>query len=623
MRVKRMGVLILTLTLLTLTLTRTRNARADATRVRLRGSAHIDAHGARAEGDELILEGTLRDDAGEPIANEPVTMTLARASTGAAGPPIAFAEDRSGPRGCVSGGGEGITRTNATTLALKTTGDGHFCVRVPMAVDRYVARLAWSGSPLVDEAKLDLAIDLSRRAIVLRFDPEPRVVFLTGGMSSLEAVAAIDDNGNRTPGGDLPLLLSNERGATIASATTNGAGLAHFPIDPSRLGPPGRGELRVAFGGNADSAATAHVAEIERHTRVELRVEGAEGDLLKPGSPDEGVAFVVAARSPSGDVPNGSVEARVAGQLVGAAAVEHGQARVVVTFAAEAANGAEAAIDLRYAPSAPWFEPGPPTIVRLPLRGPSPWRQVPLVLAGLAVVAWFVLGRTARARDTLVAPPRPKPISKGHAKIDVVRVARDPRSGWSGRVIDAHDGEPVPSARVAIERPGFGRVEVIASTIAGEFGRFELRAPGEAHASDELAIEAPLHSELRQRLPPTGEIEVSLVLRKRALLARLVSWAKQRGRPFDARPEPTPGHVRKSAGKDFNLARWADAIERAAFSGATVDARAEAEVNKMAPPAVPAYGPSAAPSPAEEFAKMPPGKAPLRVDEKKPPKPNM
>src|SRR5438552_14357089 len=155
--------------LLTMALTLTRDARADATRVRLRGSAPIDAHGARAEGDELILEGTLRDDAGEPIANETVTMSIARASAGASAPPIALGEDRSGPRGCVSGAADGVTRSNATTVSLRTTGDGHFCVRVPMAVDRYVAHLAWSGAPLVDGAKLDLAIDLSRRAIVLRF----------------------------------------------------------------------------------------------------------------------------------------------------------------------------------------------------------------------------------------------------------------------------------------------------------------------------------------------------------------------------------------------------------------------------------------------------------------------
>jgi hypothetical protein len=41
--------------------------------------------------------------------------------------------------------------------------------------------------------------------------------------------------------------------------------------------------------------------------------------------------------------------------------------------------------------------------------------------------------------------------------------------------------------------------------------------------------------------------------------------------------------VRRSAGPDFAVARWADAVERAAYAGAVVDARAEAEVDRLAP----------------------------------------
>ena len=47
----------------------------------------------------------------------------------------------------------------------------------------------------------------------------------------------------------------------------------------------------------------------------------------------------------------------------------------------------------------------------------------------------------------------------------------------------------------------------------------------------------------------------ALVLRKRALLDRLVEWARRRGLPYDARPEPTPGHVRRAAAGEFTVAR--------------------------------------------------------------------
>jgi hypothetical protein len=60
-----------------------------------------------------------------------------------------------------------------------------------------------------------------------------------------------------------------------------------------------------------------------------------------------------------------------------------------------------------------------------------------------------------------------------------------------------------------------------------------------------------------------------------------VDWAKMRGKPFDVRPEPTPAHVRRVAGDDVNTARWASAVERAAFSGVEVDARLESEIDKL------------------------------------------
>jgi hypothetical protein len=371
-----------------------------------------------------------------------------------------------------------------------------------------------------------------------------------------------------------------------------------FTLDPSKAGPPGRGELRVAYAGSADTATATHAAEIERHTRVDLAPVDAEGDVLKPGAPEEGVAFVVAVTSPSGEVPSGSVEARVGALLVGAASVDRGAAKLIVTFAADPSNvtAGEVPIALRYAPSAPWFEPGPERTVRLPVRGPSPWRQIPLVLAGLAVIAWFVLARTARSRELPAAAPPAHPQSKGEAKVDVVRVARDPRTGWSGRVVDAHEGGPVANARVAIERPAFGQIEVVASVVANEDGTFELHPPRvESHAGDELVIDAPLHASLRQPVPPSGELDVALVLRKRAVVARLVAWTRQRGRPFDTKPEATPGHVRRHAGKDFNLARWADAVERAAFAGGTVDALTEREIDQLAPQAGPPSLPPSSP----------------------------
>ena len=121
---------------------------------------------------------------------------------------------------------------------------------------------------------------------------------------------------------------------------------------------------------------------------------------------------------------------------------------------------------------------------------------------------------------------------------------------------------------------------------------FELPAIEGLVGDEQMAVEAPLHARLVQPLPPAGELSIALVLRRRALLGKLVAWARGRGRPFDVKPEPTPGHVRRAAADDFQTARWADAIERAVFGGGDVDARMEREIERMAPAGAATRGPA-------------------------------
>jgi hypothetical protein len=123
-------------------------------------------------------------------------------------------------------------------------------------------------------------------------------------------------------------------------------------------------------------------------------------------------------------------------------------------------------------------------------------------------------------------------------------------------------------------------------------------APG-----DELVVSGPLHTELPGPVPPEGELRIALVLRKRAVLAKLVAWARARGGAYDAKPEPTPGLVRRLASHDYRTARWADAVERAAFDVGTVDRAKEREIDALrpdAPDAGPSAGGSAGPGPQTE-----------------------
>lgn len=570
-------------------------ARADGIRIRVRGSAKIVAHASRDQG-ELILSGSLVDDAGQPLPAEKVSIHITRESDPRdpkviEGLRAARTCDRSTDRPPTAYGVRVVGAPDAPDVEAITDEGGRFCVRARLVPDRHLTHLSWRGSNLVDGADADLAFDLSRQALVLRFDPTPRIVSLDTPKLTFEAAALVEDDGTTLAKPGLALVLANEKGDQLGRAVTDSSGRARFVVDAARMGPPGRGSLNVSFAGDAQTAFGVHVAEIERRVKVTLRVPAAEKGELKAQVPEDGIALVVDVASATAPVAEGGVEARIGEAVVGAAPVERGIARLTLTFTAQ---GNEALVRLRYVPSAPWYEAlGEPT-VKVPIRGPGLLAKAPILLAGLAVLAFFLVGRVASKGNK----PEPAPaIVKadvervGKPRLDVVRPAERGEVGWRGTVIDAHEGTAVRGARIWVERGTFDGRSVLASVAADADGAFEL-PPIEGIVGDEqMAVEAPLHARLVQPLPSPGVLSIALLLRRRALLARLVGWARKRGRPFDVKPEPTPGHVRRAAADDLHTARWADAVERAVFGGGDVDARMEGEIERMAP-AEPRPGPA-------------------------------
>ena len=561
-------------------------ARAEGIHIRVRGTARLVAHASRDQG-ELILSGSLLDDAGQPLAAQTVTIHVfresdprdARVIEGLRG---ARSCDRSTDRPPTAYGVRVVGPTDAPDIEAITDEGGRFCFRARLVPDRHLAHLSWRGSNLVDAADADLAFDLSRQALVLRFDPTPRIVSLDTPKIAFEAAALVDDDGTTQAKPGLALILANEKNEELARGVTDSSGRARFVVDAARMGPPGRGSLKVSFAGDAQTAFAVHVAEIERRVKVTLRVPAVEKGDLKPQVPEDGIPLDVDVASTMGPVAEGGVEARVGDAMVGAAPVERGIARLTLTFAAQ---GSEAVVRLRYVPSSPWYEPlGEPT-VRLPIRGPGLLSKAPILLAGLAVLAFFLVGRVASKGNK----PEPAPAkvdaqaAVGKPRLEVVRAAARGEVGWRGRIVDAHEATPVRGARVWIERGTFEGRTVLASVATSPDGSFKLPGLEGLVGDEQIAVEAPLHARLLQNLPPSGELSIALVLRRRALLGRLVSWARRRGRPFDVKPEPTPGHVRRAAADDFQTARWADAIERAVFGGGEVDARMEGEIDRMAP----------------------------------------
>ena len=198
------------------------------------------------------------------------------------------------------------------------------------------------------------------------------------------------------------------------------------------------------------------------------------------------------------------------------------------------------------------------------------------------MVVWLAAGRLPRHLSARERSSGALKIPESAATVELLSSDGSGAKAWNGRVVDGHEGTPIAGARISLERPGFERSMVVAEATSDAEGAFAL-SPAGVLPGDRLVAEGVLHGVHRVPAPPFGEVRVALVSRRRALLDRLVGWARRMGRPYDAHPEPTPGHVKRMARSGDAARAWAEAVERAAYSGLAVDAQREAEVDRLAP----------------------------------------
>jgi len=200
------------------------------------------------------------------------------------------------------------------------------------------------------------------------------------------------------------------------------------------------------------------------------------------------------------------------------------------------------------------------------------------------VFAWF---GWSRRRGETEAPAEagsgtsPAP----YAHLEIISADNDPDAGWSGVVVDAHEGALVAGATIELCIPGFAGEKVVLAVRSNTEGAFSIPAEAkERQKTHRLTIRAPGFARLTIALPAPGRVRDYVVSMRRAILDRLVNWTKRRGHPFDSKAEPTPDWVAEVAHSkgQREVEVWAKAVSNAAFGASPPP---ESEQPELTPPA--------------------------------------
>lgn len=518
------------------------------------------------------IRGALTDDAGAPVGEQVVNVSFRQGDRRL--PLLA-------PRACDPSPYLHSRGRHAQEVGIDTDAEGRFCVRFAVAVTGATVVLAFSGDTSHEGTSAEIPFDPSKRGVSLEFIPPPKDLSLDRPMHDVGVETRLE---NRQPGDPverLALQLVDERGTELDRVEVEAGERAQFQFPSKLLGPPGKGQLTVRFEGKPGVSKAETTAVVQRSVVVRLEVAKSP----EPQDPSQGVDIHVAVSSHLGAAESGSVEAVVSGESVGTAPVSAGAAQVVAVF--PAAHSAKVPVMLRYLPDAPWYHPAEPITISVPVQGPSAWRLLPWILAALAIAFWVIRAwerpaRTERPKDREARPP-----PSGRASVELVEPG-PPGGGWTGEIVDAHDGQPVPAARIEIIVPSFEGDGVAASARTDEDGRFELSETSPSEGA-RISVRARWHANIERRLPAPGHLTITVVSRRRALVNRLVSWAAGRGKPWVGQGEATPGSLANAADQRTQpaVAAWARAVEEAAYGPEPVDESREAQVRDLEPPGDP------------------------------------
>ncbi len=515
--------------------------------LRVTGSLTIEASASQLPGSSDV-EARLLDDAGHAVT----TADLSIKPLNATGPLTA--------RDCHSRTVQLIASSSGAYLA-RSNGSGAVCVHFEGTPERAEFELGFiDPNGLYASATRRVVADSATRNVEMAFAPAPSVLALEREMQTLSLVtrptpALAPGESVETLSITLDLKRDGQPTRTLSVTPLEIGSSAELRVPSSAFGAPGPIEISAVFAGSASTRAARVVA----HGTATAQAVLSLAEPVAPSHPESGLRLRVRVSSVAGPVPNGSVEARIAGATLSSARVANGAAELYLQLEESAAKAHP--LELRYVPDSPWWLPASVLSVAVPVLPPSPWRRIAWIAAVAVLGTWLLLGwqRPRRMeRSATVAGSRPA----ARAPIDVIEVG-DARAGWRGEVLDAHDGTPIANATVLVRLPSFDSSGVLRTAHTDAAGAFVLEGAELAGPGAALEVRAPFHSPLAAPLPPTGKLVLSLVSRRRTLLTRFVEWAVHDG-GWERRGEATPGEVARRTDRN-EVAGWASAVDEAAF----------------------------------------------------------
>lgn len=529
--------------------------------MRIRANAVFADLGVTRGSEWVEVTGALTDDAETPLPDAPVEIPIPDSARGSA------LDCRSGMRA-----------EEAPGVAVVRTGtSGSFCVRLPASAGVEGGEVRYSGDDLHGSATAKVPQESTTRKLRLEFEATSLVISLDAPTAVVNVTTQVVDPGG--PSDPVRLVLSHRdsvdaKEVELGAAFVPPGGVAKFNVETRLLIRPGTGKLFVRFPGSGAITKAEGSVLVERRATAELSLAARPSEA----DPSAGVELLVGVRSAIGAVPDGWVESLAEGQPVGIGTVKDGAARVVATFSPP--RGHPAVVMLRYVPASAGWTPSAPINVEIPIAPAGLGAFIPWVLAALGIAYWVVVRSWRRPRRAARVVRRDPDVPIGRAALDLLQRGAL-RSGWRGRAVDAHEGTPVPGARINVVVPAFDGEGVARSCVSGEDGAFSLGALDVPHvAGMRLTVIAPHHTPLTGPLPPEGVLAICLVSRRRTLLDRMVSWAARMGGPWARRAEPTPGEVVALAAREQweEVAAWAAAVEQAAYGPIPPDEQRENEL---------------------------------------------